>query len=206
MRFPVLRPGQRIHQQSASAWNDLIKMVQRVANLDVVLPLRKSVHAGGIRIKLDESLLPRPKSQAGTATPFYITGMDKDFFFGEPVDGGDLVKIALPYELRWKPFHGRGNIYGISYEYFFVSVNQIHRTATPSQVVGGDPETQIIIPRYRVGVGLNGEAKAPIWADKTRALLGVAVDDPEGTAPPSDVEWMDTNRAGRAWAQVTESP
>ena len=73
MRFPVLRPGQRTNQQSASAWNHLIQMVTRVANLDVVPPLRKTVHAGGIRISMDTPFVPRNKPQAGALVGVVIS-------------------------------------------------------------------------------------------------------------------------------------
>ena len=181
MRFPVLQRGLRTNQQSASAWNHMIQMVQRVANLDVVPPLRKTVHAGGIRIRLDESFLVRPKPPTALV-PFVLTGMDYDFFLAEPADGGDEVKIAKRYKLRKEPFDGK-TIRGRRYTYAS-AFNKRNVT------FDGETETQIIVPEYVYPIPDDDNADI-IWASRTDTRL--AIDD-------VDVEWLEDGE-GRAWAQ-----
>lgn len=181
-RFPQFQRGQRTNQLSAAAMNELVKMVQRVANLDVVLPLRKSVHAGGIRIKLDESFIPRPKAPVGGIKPFIITGMNYDYFLAEPADGGDEVKIAKRYKLRRGPFDGK-TIRGRRYVYH---ANFNKRDVT----FEGETERQIIIPRY-LGRHIVGDDADIIWASRTDTRLEI-----DGVA----VEWLEDSD-GRAWAK-----
>ena len=141
-----------------------------------------------------------PLSEAAGAVPFIVTGMDKDYLLAKPAgeEGGAEVKIAKPYKLRWKPFDRRPPVNLITYTYSTradgTAFGMPVRVALGPQTQGFPQETQIVIPRYDVGRDL-------IFAVKTDVRLGIAVDDdPEVTSPPSDVDWLDINADGRAWA------
>ena len=88
-------------------------------------------------------------------------------------EGTDEITIAKSPLLRGTPTHG-----GISYSYSVVS-GKFQRTAT----LAPDSEKQVITPGFVVG--------DLIVAD--RGVIG-------GTGL-ANVEWMDQNRDGRAWAK-----
>lgn len=111
-----------------------------------------------------------------------------DFIIVNTWDGvrrgrGEVI-VALPYELRKTPFHGRTRA-NVRYTY----VSAIRRIATQS---GVGTEKQIVIPTF-----VSGDI---IYA--TRPIRGGM----DVTFPNPTPIWLDDNRAGRAWALEFEEP
>ncbi len=138
-------------------------------------------------------MVQKAQAEDSAIEPFLLTGMSKDFVLAEPVEGGDEVKIAKPYKLRWNPFHGQ-TIDGLSYFYL----------GPAQRVVNfGDPkaegEVQIVIPRYRIPPG--DDRADLIWAVKTTTVMDYGLDSLDPPLVPEELDWLDINADGRAWAQ-----
>jgi len=103
------------------------------------------------------------------------------------------VKIAKPWDLRKKPFHGKTRTIGSNtFTYNYTSATE--RTVTKST---SGSETQIIIPQY-VATSTDTAFKGnEIWAKTCDS--GVILN--EGQSNEERLTLMDVNIAGRCWAK-----
>lgn len=102
------------------------------------------------------------------------------------------IKVAKPWDLRKKPFHGKTRTIGSNtFTYNYTSATE--RTVTKST---SGSETQIIIPQY-VATGEVAFKGNEIWAARcdTGAILN------EGQSNEERLTLMDANVAGRFWAK-----
>lgn len=108
------------------------------------------------------------------------------------------IKVAKPWDLRKKPFHGKTRtIDGSKYTYTYTS--EIERSVNKKDSSNNDlgTETQTIIPRY-VATSTDTAFKGnEIWA--VRCDTGVVLN--EGQSSEERLTLMDVNVAGRAWAK-----
>lgn len=102
------------------------------------------------------------------------------------------IKVAKPWDLRKKPFHGKTRTIGSNtFTYSYTSATE--RTVTKST---SGSETQIIIPQY-VATGETAFKGNEIWA--IRCDAGVILN--EGQNNEERLTLMDVNVACRAWAK-----
>lgn len=102
------------------------------------------------------------------------------------------IKVAKPWDLRKKPFHGKTRTIGSNtFTYNYTSATE--RTVTKST---SGSETQIIIPQY-VATGEVAFKGNEIWA--ARCDTGVILN--EGQSNEERLSIMDANIAGRCWAK-----
>lgn len=93
--------------------------------------------------------------------------------------------IAKPWDLRVTPFDGETRD-GITYTY----TTSTSRTADD----GSESETQVVVPSYVVGdviLAMSGVKGFPLRVDLS------------GDGVTRNVDWVDINAAGRAWAKAS---
>lgn len=132
----------------------------------------------------------KPRNRLVVRRYRYLGTDNGDFIICQPVSESDANKgktrIAKPFLLRKTPFDGKSRVAGgetISYAY----TSSSERVATNTS---DETETQVIVPSYSTNDIIFAVHDIK---DKT----GVRVND-------IDIEWLDINDDGRAWARKSE--
>lgn len=193
--FPDISRGTQWEDIPARQWRNVMDTLEGFERMTVSAPLRMRRAGRNVSIALDDPSRTKPKAETSLLAPFILTGMNKDFVLAEPVGGGDEVKIAKPYKLRMNPFHNQ-TVDGISYDYDHPTL----RSATFGELPGG--ETQLVIPRYRIPPG--DDRADLIWAVKVKTVMDYGLDSLDPPLVPEELEWLDVNVDGRAWAQKAQ--
>lgn len=135
----------------------------------------------------------------GGATRYRVKSVEDDYTtcrtWDGSTEGASDVLIAKPPELRHSLTsqtikNDLGNNQSVTYSGFGIVGGKCTRTAAAS---GYANQGEIVLPQYILA---GTTADAEIWADEPVGGTGVTVSGNELT-------WMDTNRAGRKWCQVS---
>ena len=182
--------------QGTSAFHVWARRVQQA-----LLQLRP-VESPGIRVerpsrgmRLKPVVMPGspPAPAGGGATRYRVKDVEGDYLvcrtFDGTVEGSTDVLVAKPPELRHSLVAQTIENVAVSYVYS-TRANNLDGKRVAS-ATGFESQTEIVLPVFIVANTSDGE----IWADKPEGGTGVEVDDVE-------LEWMDTNRAGRAWCEI----
>lgn len=177
--FPDLlrwRPGEAIGARKANQSVDTLNSIVR-----------------GIRGPRQIVGAPKAKSEPGVgggARKFIILAEHKDYLVGVARAGGDNLRIAKPFDLRWWAFHGqtRG---GTRFLYSTALDGSIRRKEINVND-SDDFEWQVIRPKYRTSY--------PIWA---KPLIDNELDeikDDVGVNVFEDIEW-EAEQGPHAWTR-----
>ena len=138
-----------------------------------------------IRLNLNTLKRYLPTPSGGGSTRYIIKSTTDDYLVCRTWDGtteGDTdVNVAKPWLLQKTPHDGisRGGFTPGNY-----TANSVYRTVTRDS--DSSTELQIVIPVWRTD--------DEIYADQPTGKTGITVSGEE-------LEWMDTNRDSRKWAE-----
>jgi hypothetical protein len=150
--------------------------------VDAINALRR-----GVRPARQLPIRVRPEFPPGATGRFVFSAMGGDWVFAHPADDSDtLIKLAKPWLLRRTPFDGETRE-GTLYRYETDTL-RVASKADPNDPLRRIEERQLVIPRF-----VGGDV---LYATKD-VIGGSGVFDSEDV----ELEWLDDNRDGRAWAK-----
>ncbi len=154
--FQTFHRGMSPSQIRASALQTHTDAAKRIDNIHAVPPLYVQRRASSITIGMHPQRRSRGGAAVGTALGYRFRSFGVDYINCDPIDGGEQVKIALPYKSRRTPFESidgeADNIIEIDgmmlvYTYSDANKRRIERVDVTPHIF----QDQIIVPRYNDG-------------------------------------------------------